>query len=421
VKFLDTGEKIKDLRKKLNIKQEELNIIGVSRNFISMIENGKRKLPQCTAVKLMEIFKKKADELNINLDVDENWLMISAKAQATEFCNEKLDSNFPNEDIDTMTSLVKEYNIQELVPKVYMLKANNLYDKRLYEEAFTYYYEILDNLKNDNTEKASIYNKLSKCKIMMLNYMEAITYLNKCYEYCILSNDIATKKNCLYNMALTYFKLGSYELSLNSMDSFIKLCDLSKDFKEYIWAILLESNCYIENKKYQKSINMLSDIIDKFKDTEDLLLGYVYNNLGLSYLENNELDKALLNLDKAEIIRQSKDRYNLSHTIFNKAKILMKQKMMEQSLELVNKSIALAEEFNDYEFIINNYKLLETLYFEQGKNSDFINLYLNMIGVFKKIDNKEEVLKAYIKLLSIIEDNGDTDSYKYYLAEARKV
>ncbi|MEG0774112.1 helix-turn-helix domain-containing protein [Clostridium sp.] len=421
MKFLDTGEKIKKLRKELKIKQEELNSVGVSRNFISMIENGKRKLPKHVAIKLIEIFKTKANEMGIKLEIDEQWLLTSAKEQAINFCNEKLASDLSIEDIDLIIELIKDYNIKELIPKVYVLKANDLYDKRLYEEAFTYYYEILECVHGESEEKSFIYNKLSKCKIMMLNYVEAITYLNKCYEYCTVNGDIKNKKNCLYNMAFSYQKLDNIDLALSCINSYIKLCDIQVEFKEYMGAIILKVNCYILSKEYQLAIDTATDAINKIHDSENLYLGYLYNSLGVLYTEVNDFDKALSYLEKAEAIRLQQDSYNLSHTILNKAKIFIKQENIEEALQLINKTIALAETHNDYEFIIESYELLEKLYVDLKRNGELINTYLKMINLFNKMSKKDEALKIYVKLLSLTIESKDSDEYKYYLREAMKL
>ncbi|ERI93009.1 tetratricopeptide repeat protein [Clostridiales bacterium oral taxon 876 str. F0540] len=421
MKFLDVGEKIKKLRKELNIKQEELNASGVSRNFISMIENGKRKLPYHVASELVEIFKRKAAELGVTLNIDERWLMITAKEQAEEFCREKLKSELTSEDLNTVTMLVKDYDIKSLIPEVYKIKADSLYENRLYEEAFTYYYEILDNVDDKPEEKAFIYNKLGKCKIMMLNYMEAITYLNKCYENSIIVNDKNTMKSSLYNMALCYKRLNNLELAIKYIDSCIELCDVSKDVKEYAGAVVLKSNCYIESNDYQLAVNTLSDLINKFEDSEDTLLGYIYNSLGALYMDMNELDKALLYLDKAYFIRQRKDIYNLSHTVLNKARVLLKQDMKIEALQLINYSIVIAEKNNDYKFIIDGYKMLEDLYVGYKKYEELADIYLKMINLFNKMENTEEALKTYIKLLALSSETNRKEEYKLYLKEAQKI
>ena len=418
MEFFDTGDKIRKLRTKLNIKQEELNTSGVSRNFISMIENGKRKLPQHVAVKLMEIFKCKADELGIKLEEDENWLMTTAREQAMKFCNDKLSLYLSNKDIDKIIILIKNYNMRELIPKVYVIKADRLYDDKLYEEAFIYYYEILDCIKELDEEKAFIYNKLGKCKLMMLNYIEAISYFNKSYNLSLKGDNDIDKKNCLYNIALSYRKLGHIEPALDFIDKFIRLCDINEDFKEYMEAVILKSNCYIELNKYQQAIDILISNIYGFTDPEDVLLGYVYNSLGSLYLNINKLETALVYLNKAYHIRELRDKYNLPRTIFNMAEIFLKQGKSENALQLINKVIHLSAENKDIDLIMNSYTLLEKIYSEGNNNEQLKELYLKMVDLLSQIDNKEELLKLYVKLSKISYEANNINGCGIYLENA---
>jgi HTH-type transcriptional regulator, quorum sensing regulator NprR len=419
MKFLDTGEKIKKLRKELNIKQEELNAAGVSRNFISMIENGKRKLPEHVALSLMGIFQRKAIETGVKLDGDAQWLMTSAKEEAAEFCKEKLKSDLFSEDINTITELVSNYGIKELVPQIYTLKANKLYEDKLYEEAFTYYYEVLEAAYNDEAEKAFIYNKLGKCKIMMLNYVEAITFFNKCYEHSLTNSNDTNKKNCLYNMALSYRKLEKARMALDCVEELLKLYDINKNFSEFIGAIILKANCYIDLKKYEQAIDTLSSYISRFEDPEDKLLGYIYNSLGSLYLDLDELETAMVYLDKARHIRELKDNYNLPRTLFNKASILIRQENTEEAIQLVNKAISLAEQNKDQGFVIKCYKLLEEIYDKDKEKLK--DIYIKMLDILKASNKNEDILKIYIKLLAISYDSKDEIQYKAYLDAAVKI
>lgn len=420
MKFLDTGEKIRNLRRELQIKQEELNASGVSRNFISMVEHGRRKLPHQVAIELIKIFTSKADKLGVKLELNEHSLMASAKEEATEYCIEKLHSNLTPEDIDSLAAVVKEYSIRELIPKVYMLKANNLYDERLYEEAFTYYYEILQ-CTIDKQEIAYIYNKLGKCKLMMLNYIEAIAYLSKCYEYSLSSGDDTNKRNSLYNMALSYRRLANAELALDYVKELISLCDMEKDFEEYISAVILKSNCYIQLKKYQEAIDILLSNVANFSDPQDKLLGYIYNSLGVLFLDTDNFNDAMEYIERASRIRETRDTCNLPITLINKAQVLIKQKKVEEAHQVINKAMNLAEINKDNEFMIKAYKLLEDIYSQAGRTQELKDLYLKMINLFNITANKEELVKSYIKLLKLISNTNNMEEYKRYLEDVAKL
>jgi tetratricopeptide (TPR) repeat protein len=214
-------------------------------------------------------------------------------------------------------------------------------------------------------------------------------------------------------MAVCYRTLEKAQLALDCVNELIGLCDVNENFEEYIGVIILKSNCYIDLKKYQEAIYTLSFDIDRFKDPEDILLGYIYNNLGSLYLDLNELDAALVYLDKSYYIRKLKDDYNLPRTMLNKADLLVKQGNKEDAIQLTNKAISLAEQNNDQEFIIKCYKWLEKMYPSDSKMLK--SIYLKMIDTLKIINKTEDILKTYIKLLAISYDSNDMIEYKEYL------
>lgn len=421
MRFLDTGEKVKKLRKELSIKQSELDTTGVSRNFISMIENGKRKLHYTLALKLLDIFQKKAQELGKEFNADVKWLMASSKEQAAEFCRERLNSELTAKDVDLLTDLVKEYNITELIYRVYSLKADNLYDNKQYEEAFTFYYRTKDYLGETSEEKAFIFNKLGKCKFMMLNYIEAILYFNKCYKISLTQNYNESSKNSLYNLALSYRKLGNTMLAMQCIDSCLSLCDINNNFTDYMGAAILKSNCYADMGLHNEAISILNTCADKFKDPEDVLLGYIYNSLGSLYLEISKFDDALYYLNKAYYIRKNKDILNLPRTLLNKADIFIRKECLYDALDLIYEALLLTEENKDTNSVLKAYSLLETIYIKVNNLEELKKLYFKMLDVFNSTEKKEDSLKTYIKLLKIVSDSDNRCEYKNCLEEALKL
>ncbi len=88
--FLSPGKRLKALRQQLNIKQVELEEIGVSRNYISMVESGKRNLTGVTLANYLKFMQNKADELETNVNLDVNYLLLPEKEEARNYCNMKL-------------------------------------------------------------------------------------------------------------------------------------------------------------------------------------------------------------------------------------------------------------------------------------------------------------------------------------------
>jgi len=189
--FLSPGKRLKALRQQLNIKQVELEEIGVSRNYISMVESDKRNLTGVTLANYLKFMQNKADELETNVNLDVNYLLLPEKEEARNYCNMKLDSTSSHKNLEEVIKIGEKYKLEDILLKSYLLKGNLLYDENSYNTAFIYYYKILEiyNDNKDNSNKSFAYIKLSKCKIMTLSYEEALTYLFKAYSYCKEFND----------------------------------------------------------------------------------------------------------------------------------------------------------------------------------------------------------------------------------------
>ena len=99
MKFLTPSEKIKQTRKFLKMKQEDLQCENVSRGLVSMIETDQRALAKSVAIKFVEKFKRKAKALDINFEIDENFLLRTPTEDAELYCLKKLEDPIINEEI----------------------------------------------------------------------------------------------------------------------------------------------------------------------------------------------------------------------------------------------------------------------------------------------------------------------------------
>ena len=90
--FLTVGEKLRKLRHELNIEQDALTQIGVSRNFISMIENNKRELTTARAIQLTELLRSIAKDKGIDLDISNEYLLSEPSKEAEKHCNLALEN-----------------------------------------------------------------------------------------------------------------------------------------------------------------------------------------------------------------------------------------------------------------------------------------------------------------------------------------
>jgi tetratricopeptide (TPR) repeat protein len=420
--FLSPGKRIKALRKHLNIKQVELEAIGVSRNYISMVESDKRNLTKGTLEKFLEFIQNKADEIGVKVNLDTSYLLLPEKEEARNYCNIKLESTLNHQGLDELIKIGEKYNLIDILLKVYLLKANRLYDENLYNTAFIYYYNILDIYinNNDDKNKAPIYLYLSKCKINTLSYEEALSYLFKANFYCNEFNDKTNLTKCIFNIALTYKKLGEYDNSLIYLEKLLTLFDFKENLNKYLDIILLKCICYFEKKDYQTALNIYNSTLDKFKGNLGFYEGMIYSNLGLIYLEINEPNNALSYFNKAISSKKASGSNKVYTSIIDMSLVYIQEHLYYKAISLLYEGISLAKEYSDKEYIVKGYYILENIYIELNDKNNLKEVYLLLIENLEDIDSVR-LLGIYIKLSILYMEINNVDKSKECLYEAEKI
>lgn len=159
IKILSPGERIKSIRKKLMIKQEELAGSKFSKNYISMFENNKRKINPINATYLADrinyLSKQKGEDIYINA----SYLLKTESDMATDECNrlfEKVELNSGlsiSEEIGNIyfaIEIAKKYNLLNYYGRgLYLLGKLSLNNKR-YHCAVTQFLDALDHFSRLN-------------------------------------------------------------------------------------------------------------------------------------------------------------------------------------------------------------------------------------------------------------------------------
>lgn len=410
--FINVGEKLRALRERLDIEQKELEEAGITRNFISMVENGKRNIGKETAQSLAAFFSKKGGELGIDINIDESYFLNEPKDDAYVFCSSRLLQDLSESEIEELSQVAAEYNLDNVSPKIQMKKADLLFRNLEYSEAFCCYYNAVEGfLKVHDMEKLPyIYNQLGKCRAKKLDSKEAISYFEKAYESAIVYGDMQIERFSLYNLARATDASGNYDKALNYIDRFLNLFDVNEYPKEYLMGGIVKGTCYLNNKEYRKAINIYSELLNHISDESYSLLGFIYNNLGKSYFGMGVLQKAKDYFEKSEQFRELHDRPTLHRTLIDKVRVFLEQEReYDKAIELLNKAISLALQYKDNEYMLKGYKLLEKVYAILKDNEHLEEVYIKMLEQLDAEYNEVEILKVRMKLSVLNYDSGRND------------
>lgn len=406
--FLTVGEKLRRLRHQLNIEQDVLTQIGVSRNFISMIETNKRDLTETRAIQLTELLRSIAKDKNIDLDISDDYLLLEPSKEAEKYCCSALENLKTLSEANDIYEIIKAYSLELVKPKYFLAIADMLFEEKNYASAFVHYLDSLDYYRRINNHEKTpyIYNRLGRCRSLKLDYSEALFYFAKSYESALLYKDDKMLKIVLYNVAWCNINLKETENALHFINRYLELCNTKDTFEDYIRGTILKADCYAKKQDFELAITIYTDSIKLFEDAYNPLLGYIYNNLGEISMKINSFTQALQYFDKAQLVIEKSAMERISHTLIHKAELYLQNNDYDEALLQTVQAIAYAKSFKDNEYLYKGYKLLETIYSHTNNTEKLKQVYTDMLTLLKGTSNLDSIMKIHAKL-SIINMNDN--------------
>ncbi len=242
---LTPGQRLRMLRKKLGLRQGDLAGEKISKNYISMFENGKRRINMFNATYLSSKINNIAESRGMDLKITASYFVKSERDIAKDKCINWLNSvsKYNNKyasktylKLYKVISLSRIYNLEDLLAEAYHLKGLQLYKNKLYNCAIAHYIQSLNEyIKLNNEEKISkIYLCIAKTYYMKKDYSLALIYFN--YAGLIKEND-----EIFYYKAFSYYKMGKYKIAKSISDRILfknnRYLDLETEINKVIESI----------------------------------------------------------------------------------------------------------------------------------------------------------------------------------------
>lgn len=414
MKFLSGGEKILELRKKLNLKQKDFECENFTRGYLGLLENGKRNITEEAAKIITKIFKDKALQLGVELDIDDNYFLRDIREEAEKYCVGRLEQDISNDEVEQIIAIGNQYELSYVKAKGYIKLGDHYYRENKYIDAFKNYFYSLDLLKHDTQsyEKCYVYNTLGMCKYMLLNYEEAMIYFNKAKDDSYIINEKGILQNSIYNLALCNKKILNMNEAIKLIEIFINNCDKEQNLDGYIYANTFKANCYEELGELDKCISIYEESIKLIDEENMKLLGYLYNNLGGIFLKKGDVAESLNWYNKSQQIRSKIDKANLARTLIEKSEIYIKKELYNEALMIIELGIEEAKINNDYEYIMKGYEILQEVYEKLEMYPKCKEILRELIKLLNEKGNILLQLKYYNVLLGIYLKEKNYDKVK---------
>ncbi len=247
--ILNQGQRLKKIRKKLKVRQDELAGKKFSKNYISMFENNKRRMNPVNATYLAKRINTIATENELDIFVTASDLLKSQEDVAKDKCDRwledvEINSNLKVEDIlknlNNAMIVADKYNLIGYYGRAVYLKGIHCLNRQLYKCAVTHFLHALEYfLKLDN--KMSLlqtYKYIGICLYRQRDIKQSIIFLNLAAatinSECNVNED--NIEEIRYYRALCYFELGEYDIAQNIIgkmnEKSIKLLELANEINK---------------------------------------------------------------------------------------------------------------------------------------------------------------------------------------------
>jgi len=323
---LSDGEKIKSIRKKYNLRQEEISGGDITRNLISEIETNKANITRKTAEVIIKNLNMAASKKHIEVTESVEYLMENEVVQASrilEDCICELKALTVTKD-DSFIKMLKEtedflisWNIKDKKIIVYELAGDYFYNQNDYYKSCMYYEKALE-LTGKLELSQNLLNLLRKVSMLYIyigNYDESI---NNC-EFALRNfPEMKTnyKATFIYNSSIGYQRLGNFKKALqklNEVKSFISIDD-----KKYVQVLNNEAVCLEELEELEealKSYNEILKLIDKNNIEYQLIISVNILNVYRKLSMNDILSEKLKNVIEQLYNLNTSSRY-IAHINF---------------------------------------------------------------------------------------------------------
>ncbi|MFZ2258827.1 MAG: helix-turn-helix transcriptional regulator [Clostridiaceae bacterium] len=382
--ILTPGQKLKKLRKYLNLTQAQLASGSISREFISMVEHGQREMSPDSATLLFTQMRKVAEIKDVPFLYDEFYLNRNIKEEII-YQTRHLDVELVPAQLLDIKNKIAEYEI--LSAELYLdyeigkrfLENGNLnnaleYSKKAYDAA----------LKQKDTEVLiKLSNNLGHIKSSLNHTEEAISYFNTAFD---LTDDTMLKSALLYNIISTLYHSGNYN-AVEEEFRRIKLLDMkiAEKYDQFLLDIkglmLLQSNQLNESRKIFEQLLTL--------ETSPSFKALVLSNLSEVELQAKNYALAEKLNNESAALRQNQPNL-LQENLLNSAHILWDSGKADPALLILENYI----KQNDGPRVGNAYRLLLEIYRSQNNIENFSASFKKGLEFFSNSNQIEKFVRC---------------------------
>lgn len=398
IKLNDFGQKIRYFRLCKNLSQSELANGICSNSYLSKVENGKM-------VPSSEIKELIFERLDISLETLEEQKDIKPiflkeiKELAT-----RINHSSTLEVEKKMRAIRNEFSSlsdpqSNLLMNLFNLRVSLLgQDKNLVE----HYYEVVskNSMYNDCVTEKYYFRFCGLYHYTYGNYKSSKNYY-KCAESSLYDTE---KETIYYQLALVYTQLDNISKSIYYVHKALSIYQSKLNYMDCINCNLLLAINYRRMGEHQNAITINYEILESLKNYhyDNRIKGKVLNNIGLLYMDSNDIFKAIQYF-KSSLDYKSEAKDTVS-TYYLLAKCYFEQGMIEESYDYLTEGKKRARLVNRNDSFIK-LKVLEYKILNKTTSEEY-GSYLEQVALpyFANKQEKYEVREFSYLLADFFEE-----------------
>ncbi|MBM7613972.1 tetratricopeptide repeat protein [Alkaliphilus hydrothermalis] len=434
MEILSPGKKIKILRKKLGLRQDQLTDERITRSLISMIENGKRRLNRKTAtiiaIKLNGFYK------NLGQEITPEYLLESEEQQASNIVDENMDSLKPIlknkkeadqqhvfESFERMIELANQWELQEKEAEIFIIRGKYYFDKGEYNLTLADYFNSLEYYIAARKVEyiAILYIRISKCYIKMSLFEQAAFYGDKAYllaDSTKLPNSNEIKAKSLFNKIVCYGKTAKFDLTLQEIEKFKNLKYANDSLHDEVTLIEAETFFYLKN--YEKAKKIYERLLHRESKIDIDTLIRIFENASMLYNKIGEPSNARGALKKAVSYKEQIEEQRVGIFLLNIAHSYYKINDFDGAIHLLDEIMLISKEKNLSEILLTDAYILSSEIYKARQSFLQAEEYLLKSEYYLEKNNCRSKLNVVYSLLGELYcDMGNINASKVYFQKIR--
>ncbi|GFZ33980.1 hypothetical protein CSC2_45060 [Clostridium zeae] len=410
--FYSPSEKIRLMRKKFRINQAEIEGANMTRAFISMMESGKRNVSKASSKALAERFNEIGKRISVNLDLDDEYFSRQPDEDARFYCEDELHKENDHKKLEELIKIAKQFKLDDISARIYKLDGDKYIEEKEYTKAFMSLSNALGKYKElkDDKSQVVIYNSIGSCKAKVNEYEEAIFYYKQAISYASQENDDTTLLKAMNNLSLSYYHTKQYDKCIKTIDDNIltnpKYNEINRGI--IIQARVTKAVSLYDLGRKEEAVKEYFNISEEIKDEDEVLLAVLYNNISRYYLEVNDFQQGLKYVTEAQRLKSKVSKQTLPNTINTKGQVFFKQGFCDESIMLFELAIDLAEEYKQFDMLLENYKDLVKVYEAINDLDKIKHAMENFLNTLEQYDIEKGKSYALYKLAEVSVKQGDS-------------